>query len=73
MAKLKKTPKQFRLDFETVAFLEAISNKKAITETQIIEMAISALAIEELSVEEREDILVRKFRETLELGKKTED
>lgn len=67
MAKLKKTPKQFRLDFETIAFLEAMSNKKAITETQVVEMAISVLANKELTVEEREEILVNKFRATLEL------
>lgn len=72
LAKLKKIPKQYRLDFETVAFLEAISSKKEVTETQVIEIAISALATLELSLEEREDILVRKFRETLELGKETD-
>lgn len=72
MAKLKKLPKQFRLDFETVAFLEAMSSKEDVTETQIIEMAIKDLATSKLTTEERENILVRKFKETLELGKKTE-
>lgn len=67
MSKLKKLPKQFRLDFESVAFLEAISSKKEVTETQIIEMAIKKLATSELSAEEREDILVKKFKETLGL------
>lgn len=67
MAKLKKVPKNFRLAFESIAFLEAIASKNEITETQALEMAIGALAITELSVEEREEILVQKFRETLEL------
>lgn len=67
MVKLKKIPKNFRLGFESVAFLEAIASKNKITETQVLEMAIGALANAELSVEEREEILVRKFRETLEL------
>lgn len=69
LAKLKKIPKQFKLDFETIAFLEAISNKKDITQTQIVEMAVSALADLELTAEEREEILVRKFKETLGLKK----
>lgn len=69
MAKLKKTPKQFKLDFETVAFLEAISSKKGVTQTQVVEMAINAMATIELSPEEREEILVKKFKEMLSLEK----
>lgn len=69
MAKLKKVPKNFRLGFESVAFLEAIASKNDVTETQALEMAIADLAVKELPVEEREAILVKKFRETLELEK----
>lgn len=69
MAKLKKIQKNFRLSFESIAFLEAIANKSDINETQVLEMAISDFASKKLSIEEREDILVKKFRETLALGK----
>lgn len=69
MAKLKKIPKQFKLDFETIAFVEAIASKKDVTQTRIVEMAVSALANVELTAAEREEILVRKFRETLGLEK----
>ena len=72
MAKLKKVPKNFRLSFESVAFLEAIASKNDVTETQALEIAISAFAEKELSVEAREEILVQKFRETLELQKEEE-
>lgn len=69
LAKLKKIPKQFKLDFETIAFVEAIASKKDVTQTRVVEMAVSALANVELTAAEREEILIRKFRETLGLEK----
>lgn len=70
MAKLKKMPKNFRLAFESAAFLEAIAKKKDVTETQVLEISIAALAAQELSAEEREEILVKKFREMISLDEK---
>jgi hypothetical protein len=65
MAKLKKTPKQFRLDFDCIAFLEAIRKKKDMTETDVVQMAISEMAKRELTAEERERVLMARFQEIL--------
>lgn len=70
MAKLKKTPKQFRLDFDCVAILETIAKKKEVTETEIVQLAIRELAKFELSNEERNAVMAEKLNHVLNLGKK---
>lgn len=65
MAKLKKTPKQFRLDFDCIAFLETIAEKRGVTETEIVQLAVRELAKSELTIEERNVVVSEKLNHVL--------
>lgn len=67
LAKFNKMPKQYRLDLNLVGFVEAIASKKGITETAVIEMAVSNLAKQELTDKEKEDAMMKKYREVMGL------
>lgn len=69
LAKFNKVPRHFRLDINLNGFVEAIAIKKGITETAVIEMAITNLAKEELTDKEKEEVMVRIFKEVMEIGK----
>ncbi|EKU40540.1 hypothetical protein C518_4504 [Lysinibacillus fusiformis ZB2] len=67
MAKLNRKSKHFRMDFEHIAFLEALAEKKGVTETEIVERGISELAAQEFLPEERKEIVAQKLRQMLDL------
>lgn len=68
LGKFNKVPRHFRLDVNLNGFVEAIASKKGITETAVIEMAITNLAIKELTNKEKEEVMVRIFKEAMNLN-----
>ena len=55
------------MDFEHIAFLEALAEKKGVTETEIVERGISELAAQEFSPEERKELVAQKLKQMLDL------
>lgn len=70
MAKLNRKSKHFRLSFETFAYLEAISEKHGITETEVVERGIRELIEREFTLEERNEMVMKKLKEFI--GQETE-
>jgi len=66
-SKLNRKSKHFRLDIERIALLEALAEKKGVTETEIIERGISQLATEEFTSEEQKEMVSEKIKQILEL------
>jgi len=64
-----KVSKNYRLSFETIALAEAIAEKNRISETHVIESAVSEFANLELTAEEREAAVMKKVKEILEKKK----
>lgn len=67
MSKLNRKSKHFRMNVESIAFLEALAEKKGVTETEIVERGISELAAQEFTSEERKEMVTKKIREVLDL------
>jgi hypothetical protein len=67
LSKLNRKSKHFRMNVESIAFLEALAEKKGVTETEIIERGISELAAQEFTSEERKEMVTKKIKEVLDL------
>lgn len=70
MSKLNRKSKHFRLSFETFAYLEAISEKYGITETEVVERGVRELIEKEFTVEEINEMTMKKLKEFI--GQKTD-
>lgn len=67
MSKLNRKSKHFRMNVDSIAFLEALAEKIGVTETEIVERGISELAAQEFTSEERKEMVTKKIREVLDL------
>lgn len=67
MSKLNRKSKHFRMSVESIAFLEALSEKIGVTDTEIVERGISELAAQEFTDEERKEMITKKIKEVLDL------
>lgn len=66
-SKLNRKSKHFRLDIERIALLEALAEKKGITETEIVERGIIQLANEEFAPGEQKELVTKKIKQILDL------
>lgn len=67
MSKLNRKSKHFRMNVESIAFLEALAEKVGVTETEIVERGISAMAAQEFTSEERKEMVTEKIKQMLDL------
>lgn len=70
MSRLNKILKHFRLNVEVVALLRALAKQKNTSETEIIEIALRALAHDNFSLEERREIVINEVLKKMGLEDK---